>query len=152
MNELFTSWGSHNFVCKKWKPGHEPTHAPPTDIPPGHCHDDETGKLVEFQGYCYKFVNLQEGFSWDAGKGKCEELGEGYHMASFHSERESSFVYTMLSQLDGPQRGTEFWIGANDRDEEGTWANEDGTPFDYSHWAWGEPNGSTDVCQMFHYL
>ena len=83
-----------------------------------------------------------------AGKGKCEELGEGYHLASFHSERESSFVYTMLHQLDQTARETEFWIGANDRDEygeEGTWVNEDGTPFDYTHWASLEPNGSPEV-------
>ena len=45
-------------------------------------------------------------------------------MASFHSERESSFVNTMLSQLDETKLETLFWIAANDRNEEGKWVNE----------------------------
>ena len=54
----------------------------------------------------------------------------------------------MLSQLDPSVQGTEMWIGANDRDdmgEEGKWKNADDTPFDYTHWAYGEPNGNSEV-------
>ena len=83
--------------------------------------------------------------SWEEAKQKCEILGEGYKIASFHSERESSFVYTMLSQLESPAQETEFWIAANDRDEEKKWSNADETPFDYTNWADGEPNGSESV-------
>ena len=155
MNAYFTktyccfSDNSHNFFCKKTKPGHNPTPIPPpTEMPPGHC-DDEGGKnLVEFQGYCYKLNIIEE--SWEEAKLKCEILGDGYKIASFHSERESSFVYTMLSQLDSSAQEAEFWIAANDRDDdgeggEGIWSNADETPFDYTNWADGEPNGSESV-------
>ena len=143
-NYCYFSDNVHNFVCKKTKPGHDPTPIPPpTEIPPGHCKDDESKKLVEFQGYCYKLNIVEE--SWEEAKLKCEILGEGYKIASFHSERESSFVYTMLSQLNSSAKETEFWIAANDRDEEKTWRNADETPFDYTNWADGEPNGSESV-------
>jgi hypothetical protein len=35
------------------------------------------------------------------------------------------------------------WIGANDLASEGTWVWSDGTPWDYSNWLPGEPNGWT---------
>ena len=141
------SSNSHGFVCKKYKDGHEPTDAPPTEIPPGHCADKGTKKLTEFQGYCYEFqsTNSLEGITWEQAASKCEESGTGYKLASIHSERESAFIYTMLSQLDQESKKTEMWIAAHDRDTEGTWTNADNTPFDYTHWAPGEPNGSEEV-------
>ena len=54
----------------------------------------------------------------------------------------------MMAQLSPSLQTTEVWIGANDRDdssEEGTWRNMDESPFDYTHWASGEPNGSPSV-------
>ena len=49
----------------------------------------------------------------------------------------------MLAQLNPEDQETEMWIAANDASEqEGIWSNSDGTPFDYTHWADGEPNGS----------
>ena len=58
----------------------------------------------------------------------------------------------MLSQLDPASQATEMWIAANDRgdaeDDEGKWRNSDDTPFDYTHWAWGEPNGSPEVISL----
>ena len=154
MSNIFHSYRSantHSFVCKKVKPDHNPTPVPPpTEIPPGHCPDDGSGKLVEFQGYCYKLYAL-EGMErltvdWYEARSKCEELEGGYKIASFHSERESSFVYTMLAQLDLNEQGTDFWFAANDirwqSSWEGNWANADETPFDYTNWAEGEPNGS----------
>ena len=145
------SSNSHGFVCKKYKDGHEPTESPPTPIPEGHCHDDESKKLTEFRGYCYKFASTrsEEGTNWENANSKCEELGHGFKLASIHSERESAFIYSMLSQLSPEEQDTEMWIAANDRDaaeeQEGIWSNSDDTPFDYTHWAPGEPNGSEYV-------
>ena len=69
----------------------------------------------------------------------------------------------MLAQLEPSYQREEFWIGVNDRrwkrgmergreilewigdGEEGHWQNFDDTPFDYTHWADGEPNGSEEV-------
>ena len=95
-------------------------------------------------------MHLEEGstVTWDEGIIKCEELGNGYKLASVHTERESAFIYTMLGQLPPSSQRTEIWIGANDRDdrsEEGKWRNMDESAFDYTHWATGEPNGSPSV-------
>ena len=70
-------------------------------------------------------------------------MENGYKLASIHSERESAFIHAMLAQLNPEDQETEMWIAANDASEqEGIWSNSDGTPFDYTHWADGEPNGS----------
>ena len=145
---IVISSGSHGFVCKKWKEGHEPTDVPPTEIPPGHCKDTGSKKLTEFQGHCYGFFNIDSPVPWDQASSKCTEMENGYKLASIHSERESAFIYSMLSQMETSVQGTEIWIAANDRDdtgEEGKWRNSDDTPFDYTHWANGEPNGSPEV-------
>ena len=147
------SSNSHGFVCKKYKPGHEPTEAPPTETPTGHCPDNGSKKLSEFQGHCYAFAEVDtEGVTWNQASQKCEELGNGYKLASIHNERESAFIYSMLSELGTSAQRTELWIAANDirwyndgLREEGNWRNYDDTPFDYTHWADGEPNGSDEV-------
>ena len=35
-----------------------------------------------------------------------------------------------------------FVLGANDKKEEGKWEWEDGSPFDYTNWDYGEPNNA----------
>ena len=142
---LSCSSGTHNYVCKKWKPGHEPTAPPPTSVPTGHCGDDKSKRLIEFNGYCYKFIGLEShnvGLTWDEANLACKELANGYQLASIHSERESAFIYTMYSDLLPENYGTWFWFGANDKDDyaEGTWTYIDNTPFDYTHWKDNEPN------------
>ena len=148
---LFSS-NTHGFVCKKIKDGHNPTDAPPTQIPKGHCADNDK-KLTEFQGHCYKFAatSSQEWINWEQADSKCKELGDGFKLASIHSERESAFIHAMLAQLNSEDQETEMWIAANDaaEEQEGIWSNSDGTPFDYTHWADGEPNGS-DYVRSYH--
>ena len=106
--------------------------------------------MSEFQGYCYSIANADnaEGLTWDQASNKCGEMGTGYKLASIHSERESAFIYTMLSQLEPSFQKSQLWIAANDRgdtEDEGKWKNSDNTAFDYTHWATGEPNGSPEV-------
>ena len=151
MTPLSYSTGSHGYVCKKWKPGHEPTAQPPTSIPTGHCGDDKSKRLIEFNGYCYKFTGLESpdiGLTWDEAKLACEELANGYRLASIHSERESSFIYTMYSDLPSENHNSNFWFGANDQgkgDAEGLWSYIDNTPFDYTHWKDNEPNNQVRI-------
>ena len=138
---------TNQYVCKKWRPGHEPTYPPPTEIPKGHCGDDHTHRLIEFNGHCYKFVGVEkdDAVSWDEADSKCRELGNGYKLASIHSERESSFIYTILAEL-GEVEDTQdkFWFGASDLEED-KWNYTDSSPFDYTHWKDGEPNNSVKI-------
>ena len=111
--------------------------------------------MIEFNGHCYKFAGTDkdEAVPWTEADMKCEELGNGYRLASIHSERESAFIYTMLAELEetkyGSQGGVQnqFWFGASDL-EEGKWNYTDGTAFDYTHWANGEPNNKVNLSTL----
>ena len=124
-------------MCKKWKNGHEPTDTPPTSIPTGHCLQDGS---YEFNGYCYKFIHLDGGLTWDEAVQACGDQANNYQLASVHSERESAFIMTMYAYLPDENKATIFWFGATDQDEEGKWYNVDSTPFDYTNWEGNEPN------------
>ena len=103
--------------------------------------------MIEFNGHCYKFVGVEkdDAVSWDEADSKCRELGNGYKLASIHSERESSFIYTILAEL-GEVEDTQdkFWFGASDLEED-KWNYTDSSPFDYTHWKDGEPNNSVKI-------
>ena len=83
--------------------------------------------------------------SWGDSARACENFGDllGFdaHLATIGSSEEQTVVSSLV---DGGER-TEYWIGASDADEEGTWTWIDGASLDgYSNWADGEPNGGTN--------
>ena len=43
------------------------------------------------------------------------------------------------------QQNVIFWFGATDETNEGEWTYVDLSSFDYTHWAFGEPNGNSEV-------
>uniref|UniRef100_A0AC34GRC0 C-type lectin domain-containing protein n=1 Tax=Panagrolaimus sp. ES5 TaxID=591445 RepID=A0AC34GRC0_9BILA len=66
----------------------------------------------------------------------------GEHLAAIHD----SFVNTVISQkaskyFDGGI--TDFWLGGNNLNSENTWAWTDGSIFDFSDWARGQPSNRT---------
>ena len=88
------------------------------------------------------FINLfflgifwvsNENKNWIDSENACMDLGG--HLASIHSKDENSFVKSML---DGRY---EYWIGLNDRDEEGNFIWTDGSAVAFTDWGPGEPNG-----------
>ena len=60
---------------------------------------------------------------------------QGGHLASIHSAEEQNF----LVQTFNPS--SEVWIGAVDPHHNSGWEWTDGTPFDFSYWGSGEPDG-----------
>jgi len=56
-----------------------------------------------------------------------------YPLAVVTDEEEAAFVAGLCD-------GRYMYLGATDRDEEGTWTWVDGTPWDYTNWMDGQPN------------
>jgi hypothetical protein len=69
----------------------------------------------------------------------CE--GMGGQLARLSSSSENTDVANLCV--------TPTWIGANDRDVEGTWVWQDGSSVGYDDWGVGEPDDSGDAdCAM----
>lgn len=92
-----------------------------------------------WNGYCYKFF-AKGGVTWGQGESDC--INWGGHMASVHSDAERDFLTNLAGC--GP-----YWLGGHDAGHEGTWVWTDGSPWDYSAWAPGEPN---NCCGGENYL
>merc|ERR1712032_505638 len=73
---------------------------------------------------------------WDEAQRRCED--EGKNLVSIHSKEERETVTALMS-------GDWFWVGFNDRESEGNWVWNDGTPTDYEPWHSGEPGGMGDT-------
>jgi len=72
--------------------------------------------------------------TWDGARASC--IGRGADLTSITSDAEFQLLWTKLKALPG-----RYWIGAGDREEEGTYVWNDGTPLSSMHpgWAQGEP-------------
>ncbi|MFW6290308.1 MAG: C-type lectin domain-containing protein, partial [Mariniphaga sp.] len=101
-------------------------------------------------GHFYRFIP-QVDIAWDEARDAAAELTyyglQGY-LATITSEAENDFIWTKIDGLG--------WIGATDKDNEGTWewatgpeagtvfwqGNASGAPVgdNYSNWSEGEPN------------
>ena len=60
---------------------------------------------------------------------------QGGHLASIHSAEEQNFLVQTFNS------NYEVWIGAVDPHHNSGWEWTDGTPFDFSYWGSGEPDG-----------
>ena len=61
----------------------------------------------------------------------------------------SQDVQDFLFETFGPFEETQVWIGANDKDNEGTWKWEKGEDWGYTNWKDGEPNGGSSKDCVF---
>jgi len=85
---------------------------------------------------------------WDA-EADCQKRGG--HLASIHSEdQQKAIAYGSFASSNGVW--SNWWIGLNDVDSEGSFAWTDGTPLDYSNWFGAEPNnaGGVEHCVHIH--
>ena len=79
-----------------------------------------------------KYEVVQGSFTWEQAKADAES--KGGHLATVGSEEEWDKIKPML--------GTETtWLGASDFAQDGNWQWVDGTPWTFSNWNPGEPNG-----------
>ena len=148
-NDAHCSKPASGYACKRPTSG-DWTTAKPTALPEGHCPPDH----YEFKGYCYKFFgltgNASEYKNWTNARDVCKGLnadeifGQGYDLASVHSDNEQAFLSAIMAENDpGSDVFWEFWIGYRDYvhwEATNTFVWSDGTPNDYTNWAQNEPN------------
>ena len=93
------------------------------------------GYLNPSNNHCYWKIYKDNfgGFKWTQARDKCSD--NGVYLVSFLSADEENKVRNGLGLT-----GTTFWIGANDREDEGKWKWTGGEAWGYTHWCGGEPN------------
>ena len=69
--------------------------------------------------------------NWQEAGQFCSE--KGGDLVKIGSQEESTFITDKLGQ--------DFWLGANDKETEGSWLWTDGTPVSWTNWNSGEPDG-----------
>ncbi|XP_016398390.1 galactose-specific lectin nattectin-like [Sinocyclocheilus rhinocerous] len=95
---------------------------------------------------CYKFFSQE--VNWITAEKNCQSLDA--NLASVHSKIEHDFLLSLL-----PSSSTHCWFGTHDGEQEGQWLWTDGTPYDYTHWAPGQPDNTgepiTENCGELNY-
>ncbi|BFZ22363.1 hypothetical protein BsWGS_25402 [Bradybaena similaris] len=89
----------------------------------------------DYENHCYKMFFSPR--NWFDAQAACE--GYGGSLVSLHDDNTNVFI----KSLTGWNLAGGFWIGLNDRDVESSYVWSDGSPFEYSKWAKGEPNSAT---------
>ena len=118
-------------------------------------NDDEEQKAEEtdsskkiFGNHTYSIIT--EKMTWEEAKAYCESLG-GY-LVTITSAEEQEFIASYIEEKGLTQY--RFWIGATDKDIEGTWKWITGEKFSYSNWGNNQPNnggGGQDYMALYAY-
>ena len=70
----------------------------------------------------------------------------GGDLTSITTQRENNYLYTII-----PDTVSNYWIGLNDRDVEGTYTWIDGTELGYTNWTSTMSNHTNSVCVQANY-
>jgi hypothetical protein len=92
-----------------------------------------------------EYVACNKPRAWQEAHDDC--VSQGGDLASIHNEADNAFLYETAFKVFQ----TEWWIGINDIEQEGSFAWSDGTPVDFTAWNDGEPNnaGGAENCGHF---
>jgi hypothetical protein len=87
---------------------------------------------------CYRPFDSEsdEELSWSDAEKKC--VGLGGHLASAHDEATNELLKAVVAKTNFTNDTT--WLGLNDIALEGAWKWSDGSVFDFTAWAGGQPN------------
>merc|ERR1712241_219726 len=66
----------------------------------------------------------------------------GGYLAEVANAEEQAKLEAIMLAADGPQGLTAYWLGGNDLHHEGGWIWPSGSPFTFTNWVDGEPNGN----------
>ena len=99
---------------------------------PSWVIENNPSKISVYNGHSYYFYDSPA--TWYEAKLICEQL-EG-HLVTITSADENAFVKDMIGDYS-------CWIGATDRDSEGTWKWVTGEAVSYKNWKDGQPDNNT---------
>ncbi|HWB06951.1 MAG TPA: lectin-like protein [Verrucomicrobiales bacterium] len=88
-------------------------------------------RMVRFPQNGHLYQRFEIPMSWTDADAACRALGG--HLATINSEAENQFVFAWMAS------DYVCWLGAR-RESDGTWRWVTGEPFDWTHWAGGEPS------------
>lgn len=94
-----------------------------------------------YNGSAYQFVKNtkpEQGFTWYEAEELCEKW-DG-HLVAITSAEEQQFLEQFIQKEIGGEAKNDYWIGAYEDEEQYKWKWVTGEEFDYSNWAYGEPN------------
>ncbi|XP_062301394.1 galactose-specific lectin nattectin-like [Scomber scombrus] len=95
------------------------------------CPADWTGS----NNRCFLFVSTVK--TWADAEKHCQS--HGGNLASVHSFDEHHVIQSMIQKVTQSYPLT--WLGGSDAQQEGTWFWSDGSPFSFTYWSPGQPDG-----------
>ena len=90
-----------------------------------------------FSDHSYLFCD-NVALQWQWAEFVCDS--RGYNLATINSEEENLFVYSTAIVLNAGR----WWVGLNDRDQEGVYEWSSGESANYLNWGIGEPENEAD--------
>ena len=88
-----------------------------------------------WQNKCYLYIEQEQ--DWDGAKDACSYWSSKSQLVSIHNLGENEYIYSLFNY----KNGLNAWTGGYLNPDTGVWAWLDGSTFDYSNWASGEPTG-----------
>lgn len=104
--------------------------APPIDAMP--CEGGNASLVDPSTGACY--IRFDTPKNWLVATDNCRALGGGAHLATITSAQENALLLNLAAG------GVDFWLGGNDRAQEGEWRWITIESMTYVNWRAGEPN------------
>ncbi|MBF0344872.1 MAG: PKD domain-containing protein, partial [Nitrospirae bacterium] len=112
---------------------------------------DGGGSKIVNPGNNHTYQRIDKQMTWPDAKVYCENLG-GY-LATVTSDSENKFLIDKLLPADFfDSTNNSCWLGATDVETEGTWKWVTGEKWDFTSWAFGEPNneGGNENCLLYY--
>ncbi len=100
------------------------------DEPAGDAAGSAGGRVTHGE-HEYQLFDDVEDLSWDSGRQACQAAGGD--LVVINDQAEADFIAALSDDRY-------MFLGATDRDEEGSWKWVDGTPWGFTNWLQGQPN------------
>ena len=105
---------------------------------------DCPGEVLAYDDHAYVVVTTAS--TWEAARSACADIG--YHLVDVRDSAEEAWIWVEAEAADP---AASWWHGANDREAEGTFGWDGGSPSVFLDWRTGEPNdfGGNEDCAAF---